>query len=95
MRLHFDQLGTRVAGTLLGAGFLSIGLYAMFGADESVPAFARERAFWFGVCATLAGVGAILVSLTVKRLDNIWCAPPRKGYFRATGDAKKGLARHE
>ena len=45
MRLHTNDLTTRVLGTLTGAGFLLIGLYAIFGADDgSVSAAVRDRA---------------------------------------------------
>lgn len=83
MRVHTDQLGTRIAGTLLGLGFVLLGLYALFGGGDAVDPALRERASGFGVAALLAGMAAILVSWLVGRLDNIWCAPPRSGWFRA------------
>ncbi len=86
MPIHRDQPAVRICGTLLGIGFLVLGFYAMFGAGEEVSEFAKDRAFWFGVCASVAGLGAVIASVGVKRLDNIWCAPPRRGLLRATGD---------
>lgn len=44
MRIHRNQPVMRILGTLIGAGFLAMGAYAMFGADEAVPAFVEERA---------------------------------------------------
>ena len=82
MRLYRDQLGIRLAGTLVGAGFLFIGWYALFG-GEGVAPLLRERAQGFGIAAVIAGLVAMPTSWLVKRLDNIWCAPPRRGWFRA------------
>jgi len=83
MRIHTDQLPTRVAGSLLGLGFLLIGGYALLGGGEALDPALRERATGFGVAAVIAGAIAIPVSWLVQRLDNIWCAPPRSGWFRA------------
>ena len=77
MRIHRDQPVTRILGTLVGAGFLAMGGYAMFGADDSVPAFVRERAWWFGATTTVAGVWAIAVSWLEPDLSGVWCRPPR------------------
>ncbi len=93
MRIHHDRLATRVAGSLLGVGFLLIGLYALAGAGEMVDAAARGRVVGFGVCAVIAGLVATPVSWLVKRLDNIWCAPPRRGWFRAMPSPGDGAKR--
>jgi len=82
MRVHRDQLPTRISGTLLGAAFLCVGCYALFG-GEGLDPLVRERAHGFGVATLIAGLVAIPTSWLVKRLDNIWCAPPRRGWFRA------------
>lgn len=77
MRLHRNGLATRVLGTLVGVGFLCIDAYAVLGADDSVAAYPRERAFWFGVCAFIAGVWAVAVSWLDPDLSGVWCRPPR------------------
>lgn len=77
MRLHRNGLATRLLGTALGVGFLVIGAYAVFGADETVGAVARERAFWFGVCALVGGIWAVGVSWLEPDLSGVWCRPPR------------------
>jgi hypothetical protein len=82
MRVHRDQLPIRLAGTALGVVFLFIGWYALFG-GEGVDPLLRERARGFGIAAFIGGLVAIPTSWLVKRLDNIWCAPPRRGWFRA------------
>ena len=83
MRIHRDQLATRVAGSLLGLGFIAAGLFAIFGAPDGLDAGLRAHARGFGITALIAGGIAVPVSWLVERLDNIWCAPPRSGWFRA------------
>lgn len=82
MKLHFDQLPMRIAGSALGVGFILIGAYAIAGAPEGLDAYGRDRAFWFGVTSITGGCLAVLMSWLAGRLDNIWCAPPRKGWWR-------------
>jgi hypothetical protein len=83
MRIHRDQLGMRVAGSLLGMGFIAAGLFAIFGAPDGLDPALRAHARGFGITALIAGGIAVPVSWLVQRLDNIWCAPPRSGWFRA------------
>jgi hypothetical protein len=79
MRLHTNGLGTRILGTLTGVGFLLIGLYAIFGADDgSVAAATRTRATGFGIAALVAGVWAIAVSWLEGDLSGVWGRPPRR-----------------
>ena len=78
VRIHRNQLLTRILGTLVGAGFLAMGAYAMLGADDTVLAFVKERAWWFGATATIAGAWAIAVSWFDPDLSGVWCRPPRK-----------------
>jgi hypothetical protein len=84
MRIYHDQLVMRIGGTLCGLGFLLVGLFALFGGGDAVDPVARERAFGFGISALIAGCVAIPISWLVQRIDNIWCAPPRKGWFSTT-----------
>jgi len=78
VRIYTNQLAIRCLGTLIGLGFLAIGAYAMFGADESVAALALERARWFGITALIGGLWAIGVSWLDSDLSGIWCRPPRR-----------------
>lgn len=78
VRLHTNQLAIRVLGTAMGLGFLAVGAYAMLGADDTVAAHLRERAWWFGVCALVAGVWATGASWLDSDLSGIWCRPPRR-----------------
>jgi hypothetical protein len=78
MRLHTDQLAIRLPGTLLGLGFIAIGLFSLFGGGDDLTAVVRERAFGFGIAAVIAGVAAIGSSLLPKDLSSIWCSPPAR-----------------
>jgi hypothetical protein len=78
LRVHTNQLAIRVLGTLMGTGFLVVGSYAMFGADDSVAEALRERALWFGVTAWIGGAWAIAVSWLDSDLSGVWCRPPRR-----------------
>ena len=78
MRFHRDQRLVRILGTLTGIGFVAFGSYAMFGADDSVAIFARERAWWFGATAVIGGIWAIAVSWLDADLSGVWCRPPRQ-----------------
>ncbi len=78
VRIHRDDLVTRVVGTLTGAGFIAIGWYAMFGAGPEVEPVVRERAFWFGATSTFIGVLAVGFSWLASALTGVWCRPPRR-----------------
>ena len=76
MRIHTDHLAQRLPGTLLGIGFVAIGLFSLFGGGDDLDAVTQERAFGFGVAAVIIGILAIGSSLLPKDLSNIWCSPP-------------------
>ena len=78
MRLRGDRLLKRTLGTLVGIGFLAFGIFSAAGSRGVAPAVSRDRALWFGVTLIIAGLLAILASLTANDLDNIWCRPPRR-----------------
>lgn len=78
VRIQRNQPLTRILGTLAGIGFLAIGAYAMFGAEDAVPAFVKERAWWFGATTIIAGIWAIAVSWLDADLSGVWCRPPRR-----------------
>ena len=78
LRLYWDQPLTRLLGTLIGLGFIAIGCYSLFGSHWHHDIIVQERAFGFGITAIIIGCIAVIASLMVKKLDNIWCRPPRR-----------------
>lgn len=78
VRVHTSQLAIRVLGTLIGISFLAVGAYAAFGADDTVPALARNRALWFGITSLIGGIWAIGASWFDADLSGIWCRSPRQ-----------------
>jgi hypothetical protein len=82
MKVHTDKLMMRIGGTFIGIEFCAIGLYAILGAPPEVTAYAVDRALWFGISAIVGGLFAIALSWLPRRIDNIWCAPPRRNWRR-------------
>lgn len=76
--MHRDQPVIRICGTLLGIGFVVMGLYSILGGADIGTDVIRERATGFGITAIVVGVIAILCSLLVKDLSDIWCRHPRR-----------------
>jgi hypothetical protein len=81
LRIHTNQIWTRVLGSVTGVGFLAIGTFALAGsfAHHGIVA---ERAFGFGLAAVLAGVWAILVSWLDADLSGVWCRAPSRALRR-------------
>ena len=78
LRIHRDQPVMRISGTLMGIGFVLLGAFSVLGAVELGTAVDQERAMGFGITAIIIGVIAVLCSLLVKDLSNIWCRHPRR-----------------
>jgi chromate transport protein ChrA len=78
LRIQRDQPITRICGTLLGIGFVLVGAFAILGATELAMGVNHERAMGFGTTAIIVGIIAVLCSLLVKDLSNIWCRHPRR-----------------
>ena len=78
LRIHRDQLVIRICGCLTGIGFVLIGAYALIGAHTVASDVSHERAIGFGITAVIVGVIAVLCSLLVEDLSNIWCRHPRR-----------------
>jgi hypothetical protein len=78
MRVYLDHLVTRVAGTVLGACFVLIGLYALFAGGDGLSEIERERALAFGITAIIGGLAAVFSSWAEQRLNEVWCAHPRR-----------------
>ena len=78
LRIHRDQPAMRICGTLTGIGFVLVGAFSVLGAVELEAGINHERAMGFGFTAIIVGVIAVLCSLLVKDLSNIWCRHPRR-----------------
>lgn len=85
MRLYQDHMTIRILGTVVGIGFIVFGLYAIFSGGADVADHARERAAAFGFTAIIGGGTAIFGSWAEKRVHEIWCAHPRRGFWRKRG----------
>ena len=68
----------RICGTLLGIGFVLLGAFSVLGAGEPSTEVSHDRAMGFGVTAVIIGIIAVLCSLLVKDLSDIWCRNPRR-----------------
>ena len=78
IRLHRDQPVIRACGTLLGIGFVALGVFSLVGAGDYGAGIIQERATGFGITAIVGGVFAVVCSLLVKDLSDIWCRHPRR-----------------
>ncbi len=78
LRIHRDQPVMRICGTLLGIGFVLLGVFSALGAGELGEEVSYDRAVGFGVTAVIVGIIAVVCSLLVKDLSNIWCRHPRR-----------------
>jgi hypothetical protein len=78
LRIHRDQPVMRICGILLGIGFVLLGVFSALGAGELGEEVSYDRAVGFGVTAVIVGIIAVLCSLLVKDLSNIWCRHPRR-----------------
>ncbi len=80
MKIHTAGIGTRVAATLLGIGFLAVGATSLSMTGSAPDAYLADRALWMGVTFLVAGIAAIAVSWLVADLSNIWCKPPPRSW---------------
>lgn len=78
MPIRTDDLPMRLGGVAVGLGFLGLGLFSLIGRRTLADAALSDRAFWYGVTMVIAGVCAIVASLTIKDLRGIWCRQPRR-----------------
>ena len=78
MPIYRSNLGFRMVATVIAASFVAIGVFALFGGDDTVTALQRERANGFGVTAIIGGISALWLTWFVEDLSNIWCRPPKR-----------------
>lgn len=66
----------------MGIGFVLLGAFSVLGAadlaTDQAMEMGHERAMGFGITAVIIGVIAVLCSLLVKDLSDIWCRHPRR-----------------
>ena len=78
LRIHRDQPVIRICGCLLGIGFVLVGAFSILGADTLGTEIGHRQATGFGFTAIFIGIVALLCSMLVKDLSNIWCQHPRR-----------------
>ena len=86
MRFHGDHLAMRLSGTLIGVGFLLLGIFAVIGPGVPTSEANQDKAFWFGMHLIVGGALAVFASWTAKDLDGIWCRHPRRWGSSGRGD---------
>jgi len=86
--LRTDNLAMRIGGTVMGLGFLALGVFALVGMRTVEDVVEADRLLWFGITAVFGGVSAIGFAWLEPRLDQVFCAPPRRwlgGFLRRKG----------
>jgi len=78
--LRTDNLVMRIGGTLMGIFFLVVGVYSLNGLEAATGPADADRVFWFGVTMSIGGVLAIGFAWLEPRLDQVYCAPPRRWF---------------
>ena len=76
--LRTDNLVMRVGGTVMGVFFLVAGAYALTGLDRAGNLNDRDRVLWFGITMLIGGVLAIAFAWLEPRLNQVYCATPRR-----------------
>ena len=80
--LRTDHLILRIGGTLMGMFFLTIGYFTLAGMQEAKDLVAPDRVFWYGVTMIIGGVLAIGFAWLESRLDQVYCATPKRWFRR-------------
>ncbi len=77
VKIHTNDIGTRILGSGLGLAMLGFAGFVLRSSSVAPDAVVGDRAFWFGVTLTIAGISAVAVSWLASDLSGIWCKPPR------------------
>jgi hypothetical protein len=80
--LYTDHLVLRIGGTLMGIFFLTIGYYTLDGLENAKDLIDPDRVFWYGVTMVIGGVLAIGFAWLESRLDQVYCATPKRWFRR-------------
>ena len=86
MCVRGDHLAMRLSGTLIGIGFLLLGIFAVIGPGVPTSEANQDKAFWFGMHLIVGGAMAVFASWIAKDLDGIWCRLPRRWGSSKRGD---------
>jgi hypothetical protein len=83
MKLFYtDHLVLRVGGTLMGVFFLAVGCFALNGLETAAPIDSPDRVLWYGITMIIGGVLAIGFAWLEPRLDQVYCATPKRWFRR-------------
>jgi hypothetical protein len=77
-----DHLVLRIGGTLMGIFFLTIGYLTLTGMDAAGELADPDRVYWYGVTMIIGGVLAIGFAWLESRLDQVYCATPKRWFRR-------------
>ena len=77
MKIHTNDIGTRIMGSGLGLSMLGFAGFVLRSSADAPDAMVGDRALWFGLTLTIAGISAVAVSWLASDLSGIWCKPPR------------------
>jgi hypothetical protein len=80
--IHTDHLVLRVGGTLMGVFFLAVGRFALNGLEGTAPIDNPDRVLWYGITMIIGGVLAIGFAWLEPRLDQVYCATPKRWFRR-------------
>jgi cysteine synthase len=78
MQIHLNQLPIRIGGTAFGLALLALGTFTILAMPANLPIDEQNHLTWLGATVIATGTCAVVVSWLVQRLDNIWCAPPKR-----------------
>lgn len=80
--LRTDHLVLRIGGTLMGIFFLAVGYFTLNGLQGTVQIDNPDRVLWYGVTMVIGGVLAIGFAWLEPRLDQVYCATPKRWFRR-------------
>ena len=88
--LRTDHLVLRTGGTLMGVFFLAIGYLTLTGLETMEEITNPDRVYWYGVTMVIGGVLAIGFAWLEPRLDQVYCATPKRWFRRRPYQSDSG-----
>jgi hypothetical protein len=77
-----DHVVLRIGGTVMGVFFLAIGYLTLTGLEGAEGLNNPDRVSWYGVTMVIGGVLAIGFAWLEPRLDQVYCATPKRWFRR-------------